>query len=261
MKLKEITDCIETVAPLAFQESYDNSGLLIGNKNTDIKGILICIDCTEEIVDEAIQRKCNLIVAHHPIIFDGLKQITGKNYVERTVLKAIKNDIAIYAAHTNLDNVSNGVNKKIANKIGLKNTEILVPKNNFSNVGSGMIGEISKKEKANLFLKKLKQTMQTDCIRHTSFSENIFIKKVAICGGSGSFLLDDAISARADIFITADFKYHQFFDAENKLIIADIGHYESEQFTKELFYDILIEKFPKSVLHLSKINTNPINYL
>ena len=364
MKIQEITDYLESFFPLIYQENYDNSGLIIGDKNEKAVGILITLDCTNEVVDEAIKLNCNLIIAHHPILFNPIKSITGKNYIERIIIKAIKNNIAIYAIHTNLDNVKNGVNSVIADNIGLTNTKILRPKHNyikkltfycpisesqkikdklweigagnigdyshcsfsslgkgtfmagenscptlgeknklhvekeekiemvfFSNlqdkilnklfsehpyeevayelyhidnankdIGSGLYGNLKKSMDSQDFLYKLKQVMQTDCIRYTNL-DNKKINKVAICGGSGSFLLEDAKRIKADIFISSDFKYHQFFDADNQIIIADIGHYESEQFTKDLIYNMLVKKFTKFAVLLSKINTNPIKYL
>ena len=363
MKIKEITNYLESVAPLHYQESYDNAGLLVGDANREIDTALITLDCTEEVVEEAIENNCNLIIAHHPIIFSGLKKITGQNYVERTIIKAIKNDIAIYAIHTNLDNIKTGVSAKIAEILGVENCKILSPKkdllrqlavycpvsdtekvkealfqagagdignydecsfsakgegtfranegcdphignigerhtekeekievifpkykentiisslkqehpyeqvayqiyildNIYENVGAGIVGELAQKVDTNRFLEMLKTKIQTDCIRHTKLVKNQ-IKRVAICGGSGSFLLSNAICEKADIFITADFKYHEFFDGENDIIIADIGHFESEQFTKDLIYDLLSKKFSKFAVRLSKVNTNPINY-
>ncbi|MEI6488668.1 MAG: Nif3-like dinuclear metal center hexameric protein [Bacteroidota bacterium] len=364
MKLREITDCIEAFAPLAYQESYDNAGLICGNKNMDITSALISIDSTEEVIDEAIELGCNLVIAHHPIVFKGLKKFNGANYVERVIIKAIQHNVAIYAAHTNLDNVHNGVNAKIAQKLGLVNCRVLSPRKNIlkklitfcpsdkaenlrkalfeagaggigkydecsfnsegfgtfragkgtnpfvgeigkqhkepeqrietvfpnyleskvlkalfsshpyeevaydiynlnnevNTLGAGMIGELENDLKEEAFLAFVKEKMHAHGIRYTAL-RNKLIKKVAICGGSGSFLLEDAIKAGADIFVSADFKYHQFFDAENRIIIADIGHYESEQYTMELFSDLLKENFNTFALHLSKINTNPINYL
>jgi len=364
MKIKQITNFLESIAPLEYQESYDNSGLIVGDAKSEVKGALITLDCTEAIIDEAIETGCNLVIAHHPIIFSGLKKLNGSNYIERTVIKAIKNDIAIYAIHTNLDNVHNGVSAKIAEKLGLENCKILAPKsdllrqlvvycptanaktlktalfeagagtigdydqcsftsigegtfranenctpfvgeigenhtenedrieviypkfkerailnamevahhyekvahqiyvleNKHQLVGSGIIGELKTPVEAQVFLKDLKLNMQTDCVRHTPLLKQQ-IKTVAVCGGSGSFLLKNAIAAKADIFITADFKYHEFFDAENKIVIADIGHYESEQFTKDLIYDLLVKNFTKFAVRLSKVNTNPIKYL
>tara|TARA_B100001250_G_scaffold83417_1_gene68810 strand:- start:6951 stop:8045 length:1095 start_codon:yes stop_codon:yes gene_type:complete len=364
MKIKEITNYLEVFAPISFQENYDNCGLIVGDGNSIVKGVLIALDCTEDIVDEAIAEGCNLIVAHHPIVFHGLKKLNGSNYIQRTVIKAIKNDIAIYAIHTNLDNVSNGVSAKIAEKLGVVETKTLAPKKGFlkqlsvycpkshadelrnglfnvgagdignydecsftsigegtfranescnpylgevgerqmleeekievifpknrekeilsimksihpyeevayqvymldnvyDHVGPGIIGQLPEEMDIHIFLEMLKINMQTDCVRHSKLVKDQ-IKKVAICGGSGSFLLANARRENADIFITSDLKYHDFFDAEADLIIADIGHYESEQFTKELIYDLLTKKITKFAIRLSKVNTNPIKYI
>ena len=364
MKIKEITNFLEEVAPLHYQENYDNSGLIIGNKENEVNGALITLDCTEEVIDEAISNNLNFIIAHHPIIFGSIDKINGNNHVERVIIKAIKNDISIYAIHTNLDNVYNGVNSKIAEILSLKNCQILKPKSKLikqlvvycpsshasslmtslldkgagqfrkydncsfsvlgegtfrpkegsnpflgnvndtekvteqrleffynledenkildsmfenhpyeqvayqtytldnisADIGSGMIGELESEIETNDFLNIIKNKMQADCIRHTNLV-NKKIKKVAVCGGSGSFLLPDAKMKNADIFISSDFKYHEFFDADGDIIIADIGHFESEQYTKELIYDMLREKFTKFAVQLSNVNTNPINYL
>ena len=364
MKIAEIIQTIENFAPISYQENYDNAGLIIGDKLTDCTGVLICLDSIEAVVDEAIAKNCNLIVAHHPIVFSGLKKINGKNYIERTIIKAIKNDIAIYACHTNIDNVRLGVSDVIAEKLNLKNRKILEPKksilkklftyiptkrkddllnalfaagagnignysecsfsvegngtfkpnelanpvvgengirsneneakievifpyyleskiiqtlkanhpyeevayeiisldNAFQDVGSGMIGVLENEMDEMQFLSYLKEKMNTQCIRYTSLL-NKPIKTVAVCGGAGSFLLNQAISQKADVFITGDFKYHQFFDADNQLIICDIGHYESEQFTSQLFNKIISEKFPNFAVQISTINTNPVNYI
>jgi len=348
MKIKDLTNYLESIAPSMYQESYDNSGLIVGNANADIKGVMLCLDSTEAVLDEAIEKGCNVVVAHHPIVFKGLKRITGRSYVERVIIKAIKNDVAIYAIHTNLDNVHTGVNAKICEKLGLEDCRILSPKatlkklttyshvnaadvirnalfaagagiyndveqtsftavgigtqngamgaqsrievtfseafegavvkalyeahpsgkpvyevmrieNRQSQIGSGMIGELPKAIAPKVFLAQLKSTMKADGIRYTKlFSKKI--KTVAVCGGSGGFLLKDAIRARADIFITADYKYHEFFDADGRIIIADIGHYESEQFTIELFNELITQKFSTFAVYLTKVNTNPISY-
>ncbi len=364
MKIKEITSYLESFAPLSLQEDYDNSGLIIGNQETEVKGILITIDCIEEVIEEAKKKGANLIIAHHPIIFSAIKKLNGKNYIERTIIKAIKNDIAIYAIHTNIDSVFGGVSSKIAEKLELQNTKILDSKtnhliklvyfvpvehaettrkavfesgagqigkydmcsynvqgkgsfragegtdpfvgkkgelhyedetrvevilprhllknvikslieshpyeevaydiypieNDFSIAGSGIIGDLKKEIPETDFLMKLKNTFHANGIRYTKLL-NKPIKKVAVCGGSGSFLLQKAMSQKADVFVSSDFKYHQFFDAENEILIADIGHFESEQFTKELIYELLIKKFPKFAVHFTEVNTNPINYL
>ncbi|MCB9032702.1 MAG: Nif3-like dinuclear metal center hexameric protein [Chitinophagales bacterium] len=364
MKIADIIDTIDAFAPKQYQESYDNAGLIVGDKSAECTGVLLCLDTIEAVIDEAIAKNCNLVVAHHPIVFSGIKQLNGKNYVERVVIKAIKNDIAIYACHTNLDNVQLGVNHKIGEKLGLQNLKILAPKKsilkklytyiptaqkenllnalyqagagnigNYSNcsfstegigsfkanenanptvgkinethyenetkvevlfpihaernilqalfkhhpyeevayeiitldnmnqnIGSGMIGELNEAMAELDFLKLLKEKMQCQCIRHTKLL-NRPIKTVAFCGGAGSFLLKNAIAAKADIFITGDFKYHEFFDADNQIVIADIGHYESEQYTTEIFYNLLTKKFRNFAVQISTINTNPINYL
>ena len=362
-KLSEIISVLENFAPRAYQETYDNSGLIVGSPEMEISGALICLDSTEAVVDEALRLKMNLIIAHHPIIFSGLKKINGKNYVERTIIKAIQNNIAIYAIHTNLDNVRKGVNQEICKRLGIIETRILAPKsgvlrklvtyspeshaikvrdalfaagagsignydecsfsvlgtgsfrgnkestpfvgekgerhhekeerievifekhlqgrvlsglraahpyeeiaydifsleNQHHNIGSGMIGELEKPLPVQEFLSLLKKVMKAEGIRYTIPNQTL-ISKVAVCGGSGSFLLQDAIHAGADAFVTADFKYHQYFDADEKILIADIGHYESEQFTKDLIYNILNQKFPTFALRLSEVKTNPINY-
>jgi dinuclear metal center YbgI/SA1388 family protein len=286
MKIKTITTFLETIAPLSLQEEYDNSGLLIGNEGSEITGVLICLDCTEAVLEEAVKKNCNFIITHHPVIFRGIKKITGQNYVERVVEKAIQNKISVYAIHTNLDNVSQGVNKKICDKLGLINCSILAVKLPSPPIGeglglpagqagmrsgAGMIGTLKTPMTENAFLAKIKKVMKAGSLRHTALL-NKKVTKVAVCGGSGSFLLNDAIRHKADVFLTADFKYHQFFDAENKVVIADIGHYESEQYTKELLSDMLMENFSifaprfkkgenKIPLLISAINTNPINYL
>ena len=271
MKIKTVTSYLESIAPLSLQEEYDNSGLLIGNEENEVLGVLICLDCTEAVLDEAVKKNCSLIIAHHPIIFKGLKKIIGRNYVERVTEKAIRNNISIYAIHTNLDNVSAGVNKKICEKLGLQNCKILLPSPSGKNFGAGMIGTLATPSTEIFLLNKIKKSMKVSSLRHTTLL-NKKVSKVAVCGGSGSFLLEEVIRQKADVFVTADFKYHQFFDAENKVLIADIGHYESEQFTKELLRDLLMKKFSifatrltkgekKIPLYLTAINTNPINYL
>lgn len=363
MQLSEITAYLESIAPLAYQESYDNSGLLVGDANMQVKKAIVSLDCIEDVVDEAIREGANLIISHHPIVFSGLKKFTGSNYIEKVVMKAIKNDIAIYAIHTNLDNVRHGVNAKIAERLGLQNTKILNPKtgllcklqtyvpndragevrdalfeagaghignysecsfnaegygtfmgnelsngysgernvlntepetkvevifpsrltskilkalftshpyeeipyeilkmeNTYQEVGSGMIGDLPNEFSEGDFLELLKYGLQTKVVRHTALLDKK-IKKVAVCGGSGSFLLKNAIKEGADAFVTADYKYHQFFDAEGKILIADVGHYESEQFTMDLLLEKIQKKFPTFAVCLTKCNTNPVFY-
>lgn len=364
MKVKDVIALLEELAPLAYSEDFDNTGLLVGDANTNVSGILVTLDTLENVVDEAIEKNCNLIVSFHPIVFSGLKKITGQTYVERVVLKAIKHDISIYSNHTALDNSWNGVNAMICEKLGLKNRSVLIPQNetikklitfvpskdaekvrnalfavgggsigNYENcsfnvegngsfkgnessnpvkgkkgeihfeeetqigitfpkhlqnsilkalfeshpyeevayeittlenqnqqIGMGMIGEFENEMDETEFLKFVKKTMKTECIRHSKLLKKS-IKKVAVLGGSGSFAIDAAKKAGADAFISADFKYHDFFKAENTILLADIGHYESEQYTKDLLHAFLQKKITNFAVLLSQTNTNPISYL
>jgi len=363
MQVRDITSHIESYAPLSYQESYDNAGLQTGHPDQEVRGVLICIDITEEVIKEALRLDINLIISHHPLIFSGLKKLTGSNYTERLVIEAIRQNLSIYAAHTNLDAVLTGVNHKIGEKLGLKNTSILVPvadhlrklvffipadhaetvrqeifkagaghigaydmcsfsapgegtfrgseesdpyvgekgtfhteaeirietvfpkerekqitraliqshpyeevaydiyplANKYDRAGSGAIGELEKPLDERSFLGLLKERFGTPVLRHTNLLDRN-IKRIALCGGSGSFLLPAAISSGADAFVSGDFKYHQYFDADGRILVADIGHYESEQFTKEIFYELLTKKFTKFAVHLSEVNTNPVNY-
>ena len=241
MTIKNVSDYIEKIAPLNQSEDFDNVGLLIGNEMTEVKGVLVTLDTLEETVDEAIRKNCNLIVSFHPIIFDGLKKINGNSYVEKVVLKAIQNNIAIYATHTALDNSNVGVSAKMCEVLGLKNYNILIPKED-ENIGMGMIGDLPEPMQEEDFLKFTKKTFKTNGIR---FSSKIgkSVKKIAVLGGSGSFAISNAIQKKADVYISADFKYHDFFKAEGKILLIDVGHYESEQFTKNLLVEYLTKKF------------------
>lgn len=264
MLVRELIDFFEAIAPSSFQESYDNVGLITGSPNTEISGIITCLDATEAVIDEAISLNCNVVVAHHPIVFRGIKKLNGTNYVERVVIKAIKHDIAIFAIHTNLDNVyDHGVNTIIANRLNLNNLEILDPKQNLlhnnKKVGSGMIGKLKYPMEESAFLQYLKEKMDLKVVKHTALLGKP-IENVAVCGGSGSFLLQRAIEQNADVFVTSDFKYHEFFDAENKIIIADIGHYESERFTFEYLKSLIIQNFSIFAVHSTSVNTNPVLY-
>lgn len=259
MLIEDITSYLEQIAPLALQETYDNAGLLTGSKTWDVKGAIVCLDSTEEVIQEAVQRGCNLVIAHHPIIFNGLRRLTDLHYIERTIISAIKHNVAIYAIHTNLDNVlKDGVNEKIARRLSLDNLQILQPKESAA-FGSGVIGQLPLPLQPADFIDFVKVQMQTACVRHTKVLERE-IKKVAVCGGSGRFLLNEAIAQNADAFISADFKYHDFFEANNQITILDIGHYESEQFTIELIQDLLTRKFANFAAHCTQVVTNPINY-
>ncbi|HQR92971.1 MAG: Nif3-like dinuclear metal center hexameric protein [Sphingobacteriia bacterium 39-39-8] len=363
MQIKDIIQVLEELAPPIYQESYDNAGLIVGNSQWECTGIICSLDATEEVVLEAKAKGCNLIVAHHPILFKGIKQLNGKNYVEKTLITAIKSDIAIYAIHTNLDNVIWGVNSKIADQIGLLNRQILVPKagllsklicfapesaveniktalfeagagqighysecsfqvngwgnfkgglnsqptiglagqrtsveevriefihpthlqkklvnamikahpyeevaydlvsldNDYQHVGSGILGELPEPMEESTLLSMLQTSFGISVIKHSPFLEKR-VQKIAICGGGGSFLIGPAIRAGADVLISADLKYHEFFDANGQILIADIGHWESEQYTTDLLFDILQAKFPTFAVLKSVIKTNPVNY-
>jgi len=337
----QISRFLESIAPLTYQEDYDNAGLLTGNPDMEVSGVLVCLDATEAVISEAIERGCNLVVSHHPIVYKAIKKLTGSTYVERSLIKAIKNDIAIYIIHTNLDNVYyNGVNQQIADKLGLHDTRILLPstalfsltvtlpenqretlcalltslgaeagtitqvhlpetrqrafvqisfkvpaglkntvlsavhqtpnleisdyslsvlENKDITVGAGMIGHLPNPISGEAFLQLVKDSMAAPCIRYTAIPDKP-VQKVAFCGGSGSFLLPDAIRQGADVFLSSDFKYHQFFDATGQIFIADIGHFESEQYTTPLLADLLSKKFTNFAVHCVKTITNPVNY-
>ena len=261
-RVGEVMDYLESIAPLQLQEDYDNSGLLIGTSDAEITGAIICLDCTEEVLSEAITKGCNLVISHHPPIFTGLKKITGGSATERIVSQAIRHDLNLYAIHTNLDNTLNqGVNERIARRLGLDIDGILRPINGNPNpsLGAGIVGYYSNPISESQFLDHLKTKMRTSLIRHTRLI-NKPIEKVAICGGSGSFLLPDALRAGVQAFVTADFKYHQFFDAEDRLLICDIGHYESEQFTVQLLHELISGNFPTFAAHCTGETTNPVHY-
>ena len=264
-KIKEVYDFLHSIAPFQYQEGYDNAGLIIGDPEMECSGVITCLDSTESVIDEAIAIGANLVVAHHPIVFRGLKRFTGANYVEKTVIKAIKNDIAIIAIHTNLDNViSNGVNERIAQQIGLKNITPLAVKHEIDQssgaVGSGVVGELSTSLGEMNFLLELKNKMNVKALKHTNLLHQE-VSKVAVCGGVGGFLLNDAIQSGAQVFVTSNYKYHEFFDANNQILIVDIGHYESEQFTINLLQELISRNFSTFAAHCTKINTNPVNYL
>ncbi len=258
MKIKNITQQLEQLAPLQYQEDYDNCGLLLGDHNDDCTGVLICLDITQQIIQEAIQKKCNLVVSHHPLIFKALKQLTPHTTINQIILTAIKNNIAIYAIHTNLDNVKNGVNAAFAQALELEKSEILLPKQN-NEIGGGYIGFLKQPLPMNDFLHYVKNKLQVKVIKHTTVKERL-IHRVAICGGAGSFLISSALKSNADAMITADIKYSDFFLGQDRLLICDIGHYESEIASVDLIYQYLIGFFPKLVAHQTTLNTNPISY-
>lgn len=364
MKINEILEVLEAMAPLAYAEDFDNTGLLTGNPNTDCTGILVCHDALEEVIDEAVKKNCNLVVCFHPIIFKGLKSLTGRDYVERAVIKAIRNDIAIYSVHTALDNHRRGVNKIICDTLGLTNTKILIPKEKFirklvtytvadnfvelrnalfdagagqignyddcsfsskgigtymgnensnpeignrfefvqseeiklevtfekhqqaailkalfaahlyeevayeiyelenahQHIGLGMIGDLPQPTGAREFLMEVRDKMQCGGIRHSALMDKP-VERIAVLGGSGAFAIPHAIRAGADVLVTADLKYHDYYQAEGKIVLADIGHYESERFTKNYIVDFLKKKIPNFAIILSELNTNPVKYL
>jgi dinuclear metal center YbgI/SA1388 family protein len=260
MIINNIIAHLESIAPPSYQEPYDNAGLITGSGDWECTGAVVCLDAIEAVIDEAISANYNLVVAHHPIVFSGLKRINGYNYVERAVIKAIKNDIAIYATHTNLDSVLQGVNGRIANMLQLQDRRILLPKSaDTAGPGSGLTGELASPISETAFLQLLKEKFNLPVVRHTPLLSKP-VKKVALCGGAGSFLISRALAAGADVFVSSDIKYHEFFDADSRMVIADIGHYESEQFTIDLLYDILREKFPTFAVLKTGVKTNPVHY-
>ena len=364
MKISQIIETLEDFAPLVLQEGFDNSGLQVGDISQQVKGVLLCLDVTEEVLDEAMELDCNLIISHHPLLFKPIKKLTGKTYIERCVIKACKNDLVIYAAHTNVDNASGGLNFYLAEKLGLQNLRILSPKkdgllklatfvpeaqaeavrsalfgagagcignydscsfntpgtgtfrageqarpfvgnplelhtepevrietivpvqkksavlrallaihpyeepaydfyplaNEWNSVGSGIVGELPYPETEETFLQGLKTIFKLQSLKHSPFTGKE-IREVALCGGSGAFLIPDAIAYRADVFITGEAKYNDYFDVENRILLAVIGHYESEIITKELFYDVITKKITNFAVHFSTTNSNPVNYL
>ncbi len=258
MKIKEVLHALEQFAPLPLQEDYDNAGLQVGLTETDASGALLCLDVTEEVIDEAIALGCNLIVSHHPLIFRGLKQVSDANMVQRCVMKAVKNDIVIVSMHTNLDNARGGVNFKIAEKMQLTDVRLMAPKTVMGlEGGSGVVGELPQPLGAEDFVKMLKERFGVACVRANQLLRRD-IRRVALCGGAGAFLLDEAIACQADAFVTGEMHYHDFFGHEQEIQICVIGHYESEQFTNEIFKSIITEKCEGVGCYLTKINTNPI---
>jgi dinuclear metal center YbgI/SA1388 family protein len=259
MKIRDIIQHLESFAPAKYQEDYDNSGLIAGSSNTECMGVLVSLDCTEKMILEALEKKCNLIVSHHPLIFRPLRSIKPEDGIGKALIAAIRNDIALYAIHTNLDNMIGGVNARIADKIGLINRKFLVPKSEDGYSGSGLIGELKTQVTGEQLLELLKERFRIPVIRHSSLTGKP-VSRVALCGGAGSFLISNALQESADWFITADIRYHEFFGGEGKMVIADIGHFESEQFTMDLILDVILEKFPNFAVLKSGTVTNPVNY-
>lgn len=265
MTVKDITNLLEDLAPLSWAEEFDNVGLLVGDPKSRVSGVLVSLDTLENVVEEAIAKNANMIVSFHPIIFKGLKQLTPTDYVSKVVLKCIQHGISIYSMHTALDNASLGVNHEIAERLGLQKVEVLInnpnlkPQKHEGALGMGRIGLLPEAMEEKDFLKHLKAIFGTPCIKHSQLVGKK-IKKVAVLGGSGAFAIDNAKHCKADAYVTSDLKYHDFFKAENNILLADIGHYESEQFTKNLLVGYLTKKIPNFAISLSESNTNPIKY-
>jgi dinuclear metal center YbgI/SA1388 family protein len=265
MQISKIISALEDWAPLAWQEPYDNAGLIVGNPDLNCTGVLCSLDCTEAVVEEAISKGCNLIVSHHPIVFKGVKQFNSNDYVSRVLVKAIQNNIALYAIHTNLDSLLDGVNKTLADRLRLENRKILTPKPGFKDqnggaIGSGLIGELPLETDEAEFLKWIKEKLPVSVIKHTAFTKKP-LKTIALCGGSGSFLIADAKARNADCFITSDLKYHDFFEADGQILLVDIGHWESEHGVAPLIVAYLKPKFPTFAVLESLVNTQPVSYL
>ena len=266
MRISEITDAIEQYAPLRLQEEWDNAGIQVGDPEADISGILLCTDATEVVVAEAIERGCNLVISHHPLIFRGLKKIMGRTPVERTVAMAIKHDITIYCAHTNMDSAWHGVSFRMADKIGMTNVTFLddnrvdpYGEHACASAGCGVVGDIEPMP-AREVLQRVKAAFEVGAVRYCG-DGNRMVSRVALCGGAGGFLIDKAVEAGAQLYVTADMRYHDFLDNGQRIVVADIGHYESEHFTKEIFLEIIRKKNPTFAVAFAKNETNQVNYL
>jgi dinuclear metal center YbgI/SA1388 family protein len=261
VKIKEVLSALERFAPLPLQESWDNAGLQVGLTETEVSGALLCLDVTEKVVDEAIRKGCNLVVSHHPLLFRGLKTISDLTDVQRTVVKAIENRVAVISMHTNMDNAQGGVNYKIAEKLGLSDVRFLAQKVVAGvESGSGIVGELSEPMAADDFVLRVKQVFGVECAMCNELLRRP-VKTVAVCGGAGDFLLDEALKAGADAFITGEMHYHQYFGYEQQIQICVIGHYQSEQFTSEIFRDIIRKECPDVRTEIAETITNPILYL
>ena len=259
MKLTEIINVLENWAPKEHAEDFDNVGLIIGDFESKINKAIITLDTTDEVIDEAIRNECNLIITFHPLIFEPLKAINTQGRVQKLIIKAINNNINIYAIHTNLDNNPTGVNYQICKKLKLENLNFLIPNELIEGIGMGMFGDLKKSYDEKSFIDYIKSNMKLSFIRHSKFL-NKSVKSIAVLGGSGSFGIEKALEKKTDCFITSDLKYHDFFKANNQILLIDIGHYESEKFTKELIFNYLKKKIPKFACIIAKTNTNPVNY-
>ena len=266
MRINEITDAIEQYAPLRLQEEWDNAGIQVGDPEAEITGVLLCTDATEAVVAEAIDRGYNLVISHHPLIFRGLKKIMGRTPVERTVAMAIKHDITIYSAHTNMDSAWQGVSFRMADKIGMTDVTFLDDNTvdpygdgDSAHAGCGVIGDIEPMP-AREVLKRVKAAFEVGAVRYSGDGDRL-VSRVALCGGAGGFLLDKAVAMGAQLYVTADMRYHDFLDNAPRIVVADIGHYESEHFTKEIFLEIIQKKNPTFAVAFAKNETNQVNYL
>ena len=263
MKVSEITEILNKWMPISIAEDFDNVGLLIGSPNSLVKNILVTLDTTSNVIDEAIDNNCNLIISYHPIIFNDLKKVTlDSGYVQKSVIKAVKNNISVYTIHTSLDNHAKGISYFLSKKIGLKNTSVLIPKKNHDSnlkLGMGIKGKLEKPLEEDDFFNLLKDKLNLKYLRH-SVKLNRKVSKVLVVAGSGSFAIKDSLDSNVDAFITSDLKYHNFFEADNETLLIDIGHYESENHIKLIIKDFLIKNLPNFTILLSKENINPVNY-
>lgn len=256
-KVKDICKVIEDFAPRSLQESYDNAGLQVGDPEMDVSAALLCLDVTEDIMKEAKKRQCNMIVTHHPLLFKGLKEVTGRTSTERIVIDAVKSGIAIYSAHTNLDCAWDGVSHEIAHMLKVGNLRVLEPREGKPEAGLGVVGDITPTPKLE-FLRRVKETFSVRALRYSAQSPQIVIRRVAVCGGAGASLIGEAIKAGADVYVTGDVKYHDFATWGQEMIIADIGHYESELCSMRIFSRIIRGKYPDLVVYFSEDQRNPI---
>ena len=259
MKVREITSLIEAFAPLSLQESYDNAGLIVGREDDEIHRVLLTVDVTEEVIEEALEQECDMIVAHHPIIFHALKRFNSSSYVERCVEQAIRHGIVIYAAHTNLDSAQDGMSWRVAQMLGLESVAVMQP-TNAEGAGFGVVGELAEVEKSEDFMRRVMECFDVKALRHSDIVKSE-IRKVAICTGAGGSLIDDARASGADIYLTADLRYNDFMRHENAIILADMGHFESEYCAIQILFDILSKKIPIFAVRKSVRSRNPVNYM
>lgn len=261
VKVKDICRAIEEFAPLSLQESYDNAGLQVGDPEAAVSAVLLCLDVTEETLQEACERSCNLIVSHHPLIFKGLKSLTGANQTQRIVMRALKEGVSIYSAHTNLDSTTDGVSFEMAHLLNLTNIEVLVPSEKNPGVGLGVIGECKNPVPQLEFLRKVKEAFSVKALRYSAQTQHLVVKKVALCGGSGASFITDAFARKADAYLTGDLKYHDYTTYGLDMLIADIGHHESELCSRRILSRIIREAFPDCVTYFAESETNPIKIL